>query len=532
MAKLHWTEVDHIKTVWTELPPPFRAGLFFRTGIVDETLMTHGITHLIEHSAFTLHDEDPDYYQAFVDGLQTGFIATGKEQDVSGYLSRICAELTCVPGDRLEKEKQVLAAEFSSRPVGYQDSLLNWRYGATGYGLLGAPELGLLNITLEQLREYSNQRFTSDNAILWFTGPIPKGLHLDLPRGEKHEIPELTPVLETFPSWYLDDHCGGVAAGAVIPRIPAARILCKIATRRLFKSLRQEHSLCYFPSVSYEHLDAEVAHIVFHADSEPSRREELIKFFGEALEDLYKIEPIELEEAQSKVLEVLEGSLFRSDAEQKMIQIQSAAHDWIIGKDYEPLEILIAKTQDVGLDELKSLADDINSSLLVALPSGVPILSWAGKMAPFSKWPEVQGRSVNLIDYPIGREVLIYGPDGVSCISANGFQRTVRFSDLAAAQCFDDGGIHLFGNDGTGISVEPTLWRKGKMISRKIRERLPDQFVIDQIERPVISIPQPRTTVLQRFRAQFQLTDRAMLIIILILMIMVIIFVYSYSLWL
>ena len=43
--------------MWAETPPPARAALMFRVGVIDETLPTSGITHLIEHLA--LHELIP-----------------------------------------------------------------------------------------------------------------------------------------------------------------------------------------------------------------------------------------------------------------------------------------------------------------------------------------------------------------------------------------------------------------------------------------------------------------------------------------
>jgi hypothetical protein len=49
--ELHWTEIDGVKTVWAKGPSPLSAVLVFRTGKVDETLVTSGQTHLLEHLA-------------------------------------------------------------------------------------------------------------------------------------------------------------------------------------------------------------------------------------------------------------------------------------------------------------------------------------------------------------------------------------------------------------------------------------------------------------------------------------------------
>ncbi len=73
MTELHWTEIDHITTIWTDAPGPLRAGLLFRTGRADETLATAGQTHLIEHMALSTLGDTEQRHNGFVSGVVTGF---------------------------------------------------------------------------------------------------------------------------------------------------------------------------------------------------------------------------------------------------------------------------------------------------------------------------------------------------------------------------------------------------------------------------------------------------------------------------
>lgn len=50
----HRTSTSGVPTFWTDGPGRFSAGLVFRVGRVDETLVTSGITHLVEHLALPL----------------------------------------------------------------------------------------------------------------------------------------------------------------------------------------------------------------------------------------------------------------------------------------------------------------------------------------------------------------------------------------------------------------------------------------------------------------------------------------------
>ena len=48
---IHQTEVDGIPCLWADLPGELGATLIFRVGMADESLVTRGITHLVEHLA-------------------------------------------------------------------------------------------------------------------------------------------------------------------------------------------------------------------------------------------------------------------------------------------------------------------------------------------------------------------------------------------------------------------------------------------------------------------------------------------------
>lgn len=224
MTELHWTEIDQVITIWTDAPPPLRAGLLFRTGLADETLITAGQCHLIEHLALSAVSDAGQRHNGYIAGIVTGFLTVGQAQEVSSFIASICEALGSLPGNRLEGEKQILAAENAARQYDFRLNLLTRRYGVTGHGLVGALPLGLRMATIEQLQNYSTQRFTKENAVLWLSGPPPTDLLLSLPHGMKQPIPPLVPIRPTFPSWFVDDNCGGIASGSTVPRVAASTV--------------------------------------------------------------------------------------------------------------------------------------------------------------------------------------------------------------------------------------------------------------------------------------------------------------------
>ena len=325
MTEIHWTEIDHVITVWTDAPPPLRAGLLFRTGRVDETLALAGLNHLVEHLALSAVNDPAQRHDGFVGGVMTGFVTIGQAQEVSSFLASVCEALTSLPGNRLEGEKQILEAENAARPYDFRSNLLVWRYGATGYGMVGMPRLGFRTATIEDLSNYSTQRFTKENAVLWLSGPPPTDIHLSLPHGMKRPLPPLAPIQPTFPCWFVDNACGGIAAGATVPRVSASSVFRQIADTRLRERLRTVQAVSYAPRVFYDYLNTDTAHLVLYADSDKDHRAELASAFGEVFEGLGKVDVAEVETAKQRVHEQWTGALAPPPEYRIAMEIQGAA---------------------------------------------------------------------------------------------------------------------------------------------------------------------------------------------------------------
>lgn len=502
MTELHWTEIDGVTTIWVEAQGPLRGGLLFRTGRADETLVTAGQTHLIEHLTLSSISDPSHHNNGFVGGAITGFFTIGQPQAVSDFFARVCHTLQLLPGERLENEKQVLAAESATRQYDFRSNLAVWRYGAAGYGLMGLPELKLQSATLEQLRSFSAQRFTKGNAILWLSGPPPADLHLKLPSGEKHPIPVLTPLQESFPCWFVDDMCGGIAIGATVPRVSASTLFGEIANKRLREHLRMSKAVSYAPAVFYDHLDAATAHLILYADSDKEHRAELVTLFGDVIEGLSKINDSEVDAAKQQVHEHWVGSMAPPPADRLLMDAQRAATDWLFDREIESLEMLEDDMSAVTTSDVENFWRDAQSTAMFALPGRIRIEPWMGDQVPMARVPAVQGKKVSSLDAPIQKELLVYGTDGVSLLWPNGAHYTVRYANMAAAIHFEDGGLHLIGADATAVIIEPTLWRDGQNVCRKICEQIPTNLLLSQRSRPTDAIPKPRTTTWQRIQAR------------------------------
>lgn len=489
MIELHWTEVDQVPVVWADAGAPLRAGLLFRAGRADETLATSGRTHLIEHLAFTAMNDELHRHDGTVDGTTTGFFTAGLPGDVSDFLAKVCDALSSLPAERLENEKQVLAAENATRSHDVCSQLLTWRYGAVGHGLAGMAELGLRTATLEQLQAYAAQRFTSGNAVLWLTGPPPDSLRLRLPQGPKLPLPALAPLQDTFPGWFLDDNSGGVAVGATVPRALASTIFAELALARLRKRLRVEQAVSYAPTVFYIPLDAETAHLVLYADSEYDRRAELCEAFGEVFTALREIEAPEVESVCARIAEHRTGVLAPPPAARIAGEAHRAAADWIFGMPFEAEESLDAQLSAATVEDVSAVARRVQETAIFALPAEAKLQPWCGERIPASSMPLVNGRELPHLEAPAEQARLVYGPDGVSVLLADGSHCTVRYSHLAATLKYEDGCVSLIGTDAAMVTVEPTIWHDGRDACYRILQRVPEHLLIGYPARPAEAIP-------------------------------------------
>jgi hypothetical protein len=264
----------------------------------------------------------------------------------------------------------------------------------------------------------------------------------------------------------------------------------------------------YAPSFLYDPLNSDIAHLVLYSDSDKNRRAELANAFGEVFQEFNTIEEAEIVSVKNQFIEHLTGPLAPPPADRKVIEVQRAAMDWISGYEYESFEYLASQYNAVTVEEVASFGGYVQANAMFALPGETRLLPGFGNMAPISIAPVVGGPWAIHKDSPVQPEKLVYSPDGVSLLLPDGSHSTVRFSGLAAALCYEDGGVLLIGSDAVSIMVEPTLWRDGQNISSGIREQVPEHLRIDRGPRPADTIPKPTTTAWQRFREKFNVRSR------------------------
>src|SRR5690242_15281034 len=98
---LHLDEVDGVRVLWRDVPGPFHAHLVLRGGQADETLPTHGMSHLVEHLVLSDSNLAPHAYNGFTGSLFTSYVMVGEQQQAVDHMARVARNLVDLPTGRL-----------------------------------------------------------------------------------------------------------------------------------------------------------------------------------------------------------------------------------------------------------------------------------------------------------------------------------------------------------------------------------------------------------------------------------------------
>ncbi|MFI9393789.1 M16 family metallopeptidase [Streptomyces bauhiniae] len=452
-ATVHHTRVDGIPTLFVQAAGPMRAGLVFRVGIADETLGRAGLTHLIEHLALYRQGVADYHYNGATKAAFTHFHVEGAEHEIVAYLTGVCASLTDLPMDRLETEKEILRTEESRRDSGL---LPLWRYGAQGYGLVSYPEWGVRNASAQDVWQWAQSWFTSDNAVLWIAGEhIPAGLSLKLPAGDRRPMPAVTSALPTTPA-YFSDGTGGVLLDAVVADTTAAWLYSGVLERELTRALRQEGGYSYTAASDVTSRRDGYALVTAFADSLPAKQDAVLGGFVDVLAGFQagRIAQSDLDAVRGRA----DGALAAPDTAAR--RLPGLAEDLLAGRPLRTADELRAEMRAVTPAHLHEVAVEAAATALLQVPSGHRA-DWAGyTAAPVDSPYAVTGRRFAARDG--GDTALIMGADGVSLTgrTADGSERavTVQYRSCAAVLSWPDGGRRLVGADGLTVEVEPGLY--------------------------------------------------------------------------
>lgn len=256
MSATHTRRVDGVEVHHLDADGPLTADLLFRVGVVDETVSTLGLSHLVEHLALDgVEGLEPD-----VDGesamTYTVMRVRGTPERVADRLERICARLSAlaaggVSDAELAHARRVLEAEGGGPMADgpHAAEHLHHRLGAAGFGLGVVPARFLARITPAEVADWAGTRFTAGNALLVLSGPAPETLRLPLPVGARRPLPETPFLARPYPAEFLsggEEPSVSFVLDDVHDTSPAALVLLVSALRaRVFRTLRQERGIVY-----------------------------------------------------------------------------------------------------------------------------------------------------------------------------------------------------------------------------------------------------------------------------------------------
>jgi hypothetical protein len=441
------TEVDGVPVCWTDVPGPLRAGLVFRTGLVDEPLVRSGWTHAVEHLALAPLGVQPHAYNASVRLVTTVFVTEGKPEEVAAFLSAVCAALRDLPAaDRLAGERRILAAEAARRGGNAPDELLMHRFGLDGYGAGARDEWGLPGATAEALRAFATERFTRGAAVAWLSGAPPAGLDLRLPDGPRTPPPDPAPLVADGPHAVAGGR--GPALSLLVRGESELTLVDALLRDRLVERLRFADAVAYSPWTSLRRLRGDLGHLVLVADSAPDDDAAAAVGLRDVVDDVAErgVTPEEIATAAGRVDD--------DDRETSIGRIEATAGAALLGLPPPPerLGTAVAAVPPDRVQEVVAAARD-TALLLVREPDDAP----EGLDDLLPAWsPGLPGGEPRYAgDDERRRRRIVVTDEGIGQHSGRDQFVTVPWAALSGVLAWDDGTRHVLGTDAFVLRVEP-----------------------------------------------------------------------------
>ena len=476
--------VNGVPVLFAHRPGPVSGGLLFRVGWSDEPLARAGLTHLVEHLALHGRHDLGGHHNAATGESITHFHATGTEAEVVAALSGTCAALRELPLGRMEMEKEILRTEAAGRSFGALERHRLERYGARGPGLAGYEGFGLSAITADDVRDWVSEWFVAGNAVMWISGAgIPPDIDLRLPPGQRPPVPVWTDQLISTPAFYRGNP-GSVLLDAVVPRSAAASLFAKVASRALFRVLREEGGYSYAAQCEYEPIGADSARVTMYADALEDAQAAVVGGMIDVLAALRggAVDASDLLASQEAARLALDDPFL--DA----AMLPGVAMNALVGGEHRDAAELRREGDAVTIADLAAVAQAVWDDALVQIPEGA--LDWAGFAAVATgSTSQITGRSFPRLDQADGE--LVIGDDGVMMRGADN-RITVRFEDCVALETWPDGARTLIGCDGFVVHIEPTLHEDLDLETiARVDAAVASRNHLPRTARPPEQIPQP-----------------------------------------
>ena len=471
------TEVDGVPVVWAAGPAPLSASLVFRVGQADEAFLDGGVTHLVEHLVMRGVGRLPIEVNAHVAVHTTTFQATGSAHHVVAFLAGVCHQLERLDTAPLDVERRVLAAEAGrGGGCGPAAEAAALRYGCRGAGLLAYRDVGVPRLDAGAVAAWAARWFTRGNAVLALTGPVPEGLRLPLPPGERAAVvPPVRRALQ-LPAW--ESPAGGTAVSLQLAAgdgtdLAVARLLARAGE----DAVRHERGLAYDVDTDVLLVDPGTSEVALHADNDPEHAAEVAGLLLDVLERFAADGPAaqDLEADVAQALEALGDPRGTGDA------VSAAAHELLLGLPVRTPADRYEETRRRSAEAVRGAVREALGAAVVLLPEGTAF-ERAGlrRLAP-SSHPVPAGRELRPRPFrgvPRGTR-LVVGDDGVALRLPDG-DVVARWDDVVGVTVLADGTHVLQTGDGPSVTVSTGDFRGAGDVLAQLRRRVPAAlFVTD-----------------------------------------------------
>jgi len=467
--------IDGVTVLWAERPPPLTATLTFGCGVRDESFMSIGVTHLIEHLAMSrlprLHHE----HNASVDLETTDFYATGRPEQVVAFLRQVCEALSDLPLERLATEAGVLDAEGGNATHPTAACLLARRYGIRGPGLELWAGPGYDAVTPDAVRAHAGRFFVAGNAVLQLTGPPPADLRLPLPPGPLASHPAPPAREQTRPLWSPEPAAAGIGLSLVGGRQEGWFVGMQVLAERLTQRARHDRGLSYEIGWESTLLDRGRVDRMIMVDARDGHEATVAGMLWEEVRRLADEGPTaeELKHERESIREM------HADPRSVEGELGYVANAELFGLEATASDERQAIVDRLTPTDIAELFEDALPTALLVVPEDVrlelPGVSVGGCStgrtvpAGTSFRPPAMAK---LLHRAARAQQLILTADGVAHVDEDGDVHRVRFADVVGVQVDEDGRV-LFGANGCIIPVDKSMFRGAEAAIRAVDAATP-----------------------------------------------------------
>jgi hypothetical protein len=449
-------DVDGVRALYFEegaIQGPLRACLMFGVGRVDETIVTSGITHVLEHLTLRSVGRTPYQWNGSVGLVSTRFQVMGEPAQIAEFIGGVAHRLHDLTTDRLADELKILQVEADKQSRNQFALDLCTRFGAAGPGIIDWRELGLHRLEATEIQQWAHDWCTAQNAVLWLSGPPPRDLCLTaLPQGEPpaRKREDLLTAGRTFVGVKTNSTSMSVLSGdeqwGVIPAFSVCR-------QRAFDTLRLQDAVCYEVGHLHERIGSGLSIDFLLADGAPDAQRQIFDGLVKIVEDVAANGPTSDELDLYKQM----GRQTRDHPDRQLSYLSSQCERILLGWEEYTMEQLDEHTESMTAEEL---SEDLTAVTSTLLATGSEDIGETPGWKQHSDWSSdlVTGRAFSPIqDREQGQ--LILGEDGISWSLDAERRRTVRWDDAVACLTYDNGVRAVLALDGQCVHVVPWNWQ-------------------------------------------------------------------------